>query len=111
MGNDLDVYREWANAVVHSSTTARPSRAYAAGMVALRPTADGTISGYSGVEEMQQRYGEWVFDAHLPGAGTPTQPVEAGYMANAYVRMRHPDYDVLRGMLNDVGETITVHAG
>ncbi len=24
-------------------------------------------------------------------------------MANAYVRMKHPDYDVLRGMLNDVG--------
>ena len=52
-----------------------------------------------------------MIDAHLPGAGTPTQPVEAGYMANAYVRMKHPDYDVLRGMLNDVGETITVHAG
>ena len=44
-------------------------------------------------------------------AGTPTQAVEAGYMANAYVRLKHPDFDVLRGMLNDVGETITVHAG
>jgi hypothetical protein len=60
---------------------------------------------------MQQQYGEWVIDAHLPPAGTPTQAVEAGYMANAYVRMKHPDFDVLRGMLNDVGETITVHAG
>ena len=54
---------------------------------------------------MQARYGEWVIDAHLPDPGTPTQPVEAGYMANAYVRMKHPDYDVLRGMLNDVGES------
>jgi hypothetical protein len=36
--------------------------------------------------------------------------VEAGYMANAYVRMRHPDYDVLREMLDDVGRTIHVHA-
>ena len=80
-------------------------------MIALRPTADGQIRGYDGVEEMQARYGEWVFDAHLPDAGTPTQPVEAGYMANAYMRMKHPDYDVLRGMLNDVGESITVHAG
>ena len=31
-------------------------------------------------------------------------------MANAYVRMRHPDYDVLRGMLDDVGRTVQVHA-
>ena len=45
-------------------------------------------------------YGEWVIDAHLPSPGTPTQAVEAGYMANAYVRMRHPDYDTLRGMLD-----------
>ena len=60
---------------------------------------------------MQSQHGEWVIDAHLPGAGTPTQPVAAGYMANAYVRMKHPDYDVLRGMLDDVGSTITVHAG
>jgi hypothetical protein len=31
-------------------------------------------------------------------------------MANAYVRMRHPDYDVLRQMLDDVGRTIHVSA-
>jgi hypothetical protein len=31
-------------------------------------------------------------------------------MANAYVRMRHPDFDTLRQMLDDVGRTITVHA-
>jgi len=110
-GNEVDLYREWAHAVAHGSVTARPSRAYAAGMIALRPTADGVITGYSGVEEMQARHGEWVMDAHLPGPGTPTQPIEAGYMANAYVRMRHPDYDTLRAMLDDVGATITVHAG
>ena len=28
-------------------------------------------------------------------------------MANAWVRMRHPDYDTLRGMLDDVGRTIS----
>ena len=57
------------------------------------PDHDGHITGYSGVEDIQARSGEWVIDAHLPPPGTPTQPVEAGYMANAYVRMRHPDYD------------------
>ena len=49
-------------------------------------------------------------DAHFPDPGTATQPVAAGYMANAYVRLRHPDYDVLRGMLDDVGRTVHVHA-
>ena len=51
-----------------------------------------------------------MIDAYFPPEGHLTQPVEAGYMANAYVRMRHPDYDVLRGMLDDVGRTVQVHA-
>jgi carbamoylphosphate synthase large subunit len=109
-GNDMDVYLEWANAIVHGGTATAPSRQYASGIVALRPDQDGHISGYSGAEELNQRYGEWVIDAHLPSPGTATQGVEAGYMANAYVRMRHPDYDTLRGMLDEVGRTLHVYA-
>jgi formate-dependent phosphoribosylglycinamide formyltransferase (GAR transformylase) len=110
-GNEMDLYREWAHAVVHGSASQRATRAYAAGIVALRPDHDGTIHGYSGLEEIQDRHGMWIMDAHLPDPGTPTQPVAAGYMANAYVRMRHPDYDHLRGMLDDVGRTVHVYAG
>ena len=110
VGNDIDVYREWANAIVHGHVGARPSRRFATGIVALRPDRDGRITGYSGVDDVQARSGEWVIDAHLPSPGTPTQPPAAGYMANAYVRMRHPDYDVLHGLLDDVGRTVHVHA-
>ena len=110
VGNDIDVYREWANAIVHGHVGARPSRRFATGIVALRPDRDGRITGYSGVDDVQARSGEWVIDAHLPSPGTPTQPPAAGYMANAYVRMRHPDYDALRGLLDDVGRTVHVHA-
>ncbi len=109
-GNDIDLYREWANSIVHDSVGAEPSRRFAAGIVALRPDRDGQITGYSGVDDIQARHGEWVIDARLPDPGTPTQPVAAGYMANAYVRMRHPDYDTLRGMLDEVGRTVHVHA-
>lgn len=68
----MDIYREWAHAIVHGSTSTRPSRAFAAGMIALRPEADGAIIGYSGLDVVQARYGEWVIDSHLPAAGTPT---------------------------------------
>ena len=109
-GNDMDVYRAWANAITRGETGSSPSRHYASGIVALRPDQDGAITGYSGVDELRQQFDEWVIDAHLPDPGTPTQPVEAGYMANAYVRMRHPDYDTLRGMLDAVGRTLHVYA-
>jgi formate-dependent phosphoribosylglycinamide formyltransferase (GAR transformylase) len=109
-GNDMDLYRAWADAIVHGGVSASPSRRFASGIVALRPSQDGAISGYSGVEELQGRFGEWVIDAQLPAPGTPTQGVEAGYMANAYVRMRHPDYDALHDMLDTVGRTLHVYA-
>jgi D-alanine-D-alanine ligase-like ATP-grasp enzyme len=109
-GNELDLYRQWADAIVSGGVTGTPSRRYATGIVALRPERDGHITGYSGVDELQQQYGEWVIDANLPSPGTATQGVAAGYMANAYVRMRHPDYDALRGMLDAVGRTLHVHA-
>ena len=108
--NEFDIYFEWAHALAHGSTHTRPSRRYAAGMIALRPERDGRISGYSGVDTILDRYGDCIVAGHLPDVGTPTQPVEAGYMANAWLRMRHPDYDQLRAILDDVGETIRVHA-
>jgi hypothetical protein len=48
---------------------------------------------------------------HFPAAGTPTLAVEAGFMANAWMRMRHPDYDELRRILDEVGATVQVRAG
>ena len=49
-------------------------------------------------EVLREQEGQWIIDAHFPPQGTPTQPVEAGYMANAWLRMKHPDYDELRRM-------------
>lgn len=108
--NEFDLYAAWAHAIVHEKVPFQPSRKYSAGMIALRPDKDGVISHYDGVEQMRQRFGEWILDTHLPPAGTATQGVEGGYMANAYVRMRHPDYDTLRAMLTAVGETVKVRA-
>ena len=106
--NEMDLYAEWGRAVVHGKVAERPSRRFAAGLIALRPEGDGRIAGYEGVDAIQRRFGGWIIDAFLPPAGTPTQPVEAGYMANAWVRMKHPDYDELRRMLDAVGETVKV---
>jgi hypothetical protein len=108
--NEFDLYFEWACAIVHARAHDKPSRRFAAGMIALRPQCDGHITGYSGVDAITRRYADCIVAAHLPESGTPTQPVEGGYMANAWLRMRHPNYDRLREIMNEVGETIKVHA-
>jgi carbamoylphosphate synthase large subunit len=108
--NEFDLYYEWASAVCHGKPRSKPSRRFSAGMIALRPDRDGRITGYSGLDAIGRRYDECIVKAHLPEPGTPTQPVEAGYMANAWMRVRHPDYDELRRILNEIGETVQVHA-
>lgn len=108
VGNDLDVYEEWAKSIVHGSTESKASRRFATGLIALRPEGDGTVARYEGLEAIQHRHGDHILDCHLPEPGTSTQPVEGGFMANAWIRMRHPDYDELRRMLDDVGQTVSV---
>jgi hypothetical protein len=108
--NEFDLYREWALAVSHGHVDRQPSRRYSCGMIALRPDRDGAIAGYEGAEEIWRRFGDAIVAHHFPHPGTLTQPVEAGYMANAWMRLRHPDYDELRRMLDTVGETIRVRA-
>jgi hypothetical protein len=94
-GNEIDLYRAWANAIAGGDTGSAPSRRYASGIVALRPGHDGRISGLHrgrGAAAAVRRVGH----RRAPAAAGHRDPgVEAGYMANAYVRMRHPDYDTL----------------
>jgi hypothetical protein len=110
VANDMDLYREWAMLICHGRPSQKASRRYAAGLIALRPSQDGRISGYSGLDVIGKNFGPHIIDTHLPPEGTPTQPVEAGYMANAWLRMKHENYDELRRMLDLVGQTVKVWA-
>ena len=110
VGNDMDLYREWGMLIAAGRPSQRPSRRFAAGIIALRPNCDGRITGYSGLDAVRNAFGDCLIDWHTPPAGTPTQGVEAGYMANAWIRMKHPNYDHLRHMLDTVGQTVKVHA-
>jgi D-alanine-D-alanine ligase-like ATP-grasp enzyme len=110
VANDMDLYREWAMLVAAGRPSQRPSRRLSAGIIALRPDRDGRISHYDGLEAIRSAFGNNLIDWHLPPPGTPTQGVEAGYMANAWVRMKHEDYDRLRQILDVVGRTLKVRA-
>jgi hypothetical protein len=109
--NDIDLYQEWAAAVVHGHCSGRLSRNYSAAIINLRPSQDGYIKGYEGIDRINDKYGQWVIKCHFPEPGTPTQAVEAGYMANAWIHIKYPDYDGLRAILEEIGQTIKVIAG
>lgn len=108
LGHDL--YTEWARAVCWGDVRGASTPRRAAGMVAIRPDRDGRIRGYQGADTIQQRWGDAIFRAHLPPVGSPTQPVEAGYMANAWAMVAHDDYDACCHILDDIGRTLKVFA-
>lgn len=110
VANEFDVYREWAQAVLHGKTDQKPTRRFAAGSVQVRPTCDGKYVGHRGLREMQKRYGQWIYEQEIPPAGTPTAPLEKGFLTNTWFRAHHPDYDTLRKILDDLGETVKADA-
>ncbi len=110
VGNDMDLYREWSMLIVAGRPGQYPSRRFATGIIALRPDRDGRIGGYEGLTQIREAFGDSLIDWYLPPEGTPTQGVEAGYMANAWLRMKHENYDHLRHMLDIVGRTVKVRA-
>ena len=110
VGNDMDLWREWAMAIVHGRPGARASRRLATGSVQVRPDRDGKIAGYEGLREVMAAIRPYLFQHRLPRPGTLTDPIHKGYLNNVWFRLRHPDYDALRRLMDFIGERLRVRA-
>ena len=107
---EFDLYTEWARAICWGSVARLPTRRFSGGLLSIRPDQDGVVAGYAGIEAVQQRFGSHIMAAHLPPVGSRTQPVEAGYKANAWVRVRHPDFDACKGIMEEIARTLKMFA-
>ena len=106
VANEFDVYREWASAIVHGRKAQHPSRRYAAGSIQIRPSMDGRYVGHEGLESAMREAGPWIYESSVPAPGTPTQPLEKGWLVNTWFRLRHPDYDRMRELMGSIGKTV-----
>ncbi len=110
VGNDLDLYREWALAVTAGQAAGEASRRLATGSVQIRPDRDGRVARYFGLHEVVRECGEYIFASSVPKLGSVTKAIRLGYLENTWFRLRHPSYDGLRGMLDFIAATVRVHA-
>lgn len=108
--NDFNLYDHYCEAVVRGTTNPKPSRQFSAGVVTVRANRDGRVTGYSGIEEVKRRLGQYRGEFWIPDLGSEAPAVGAGYIANAYVYARHPDYDECKALLDYVGQTLKVWA-
>ncbi|MEM6797265.1 MAG: ATPase [Acidobacteriota bacterium] len=110
VGNEMDLWFEWAAVTLYGRPASRPTRRYATGSIQIRPDRDGRIAAYRGLDEVIKKIRPWVFEQRLPPRGKPTEPIHKGYLNNVWFRLRHPDYDALRELLDFVGERLKVQA-
>lgn len=108
VGNDLDLYSSWAKAILFGRVDVAPSRRLATGSVQVRPERDGQVAGYENLEEVMRKIRPFLFAKEIPAVGRQTVAIEKGYLANAWFRLRHTDYDALCECMSWIGRTLRV---
>jgi len=108
--NEFDVYREWALATLGMASQQQPSRRFATGSVQVRPDRDGRVVRHEGLEQAWAECGRFVYEYEVPKPGTPTKPLDKGWLCNTWFRLRHEDYDTLRGLMTRIGATVRAYA-
>ena len=110
VGNDFDVYREWALAILGRPSEKPPSRRLAVGSVQVRPDREGRITGHTGVEPIRTRFAQSIYECEIPPRGAVTKALDKGWLVNTWFRLRHPDYDELRRMMTTIGRSVRTQA-
>jgi len=105
--HDFDLFRAWAEVVVHGRFTPRP-RPYAAGAAYLRGQGSGRVRAVRGLEEVARELGHLVVEARMPELG---QAAAGTYEGEGYVIVRHPETDVVKDALWKIITRIRVELG
>lgn len=111
--NEIDLYDEWAKLMIFGRVAPQVQklkRTYAAGLISIRPHKQGRVVGYSGLEYVNQKYGQWIFARRIPQPGDLTESIANGFTTNAWFKMRHPEEDVLKAMFEDIAKHVRMIA-
>lgn len=110
VGNECDVFKEWALAVLGRKGEQKLTRRFAVGSVQIRPSCDGKIVGHRGLDAAHKRCGAQIYEQSVPKAGTATLGLDRGWLVNTWFRLKHTDYDQLRELMSFLGDTVKVDA-
>ncbi len=102
--HDFDMFRAWADLVVHGRFDPRP-RPYAAGAAYLRAQGSGKVARVRGLDEVLAELGPMVVESRPPRLG---QPTSGQYEGEGYVIVRHPDTDVVRRAVSRIVSSVRV---
>jgi hypothetical protein len=100
-----DIYRAWANAVVHGLFAPIP-RTHAAGCAFLRGRGDGTrVAAVHGLDEIRRLLGPLIVEERLPAPG---QARAASYEGDGWLIVKHAETAKVEQALAQIHATVRV---
>lgn len=109
--NDIDLFREWARAVVDGRFGATLTRPWNAAIVFKRAHGEGRIRAIEGLDAFVSRYRPWIARIDLLPLGAPRRNWKQTFLADGNLVVRHPDASVALQLAEEAAASIHLYAG
>jgi biotin carboxylase len=107
---DVDLFVEWARAVVEGRVLATREQKYHAAIVFKRAKGRGRIAAYEGLDPFLARHRPHVARVELLPIGTPRRDWTQTFLGDGTIVVRHPEHDATLAMAREAAAKIHVHA-
>lgn len=107
---DFDVFRAWAQAVLHGSIHEVWERRYNVATIYKRARGVGRITRYEGADGLQERFGEHVVWNTLLPPGTPRRNWRRTLVSDGFIMLRHADLGKTLEMADAVASQLHLFA-
>ena len=108
---DGDLFRGWAEAVVHGRLTQDTTHRFNVASITKRARGQGRITGIEGLSRLMATYGEHVVALELKGVGEPRADWRRSIIGDGRVVVRHPDLQTTFEMSERFASDLHLHAG
>jgi biotin carboxylase len=108
--NDLDLYVEWARAVVHGRFDAPVTRPWNAAIVFKRAKGQGRIAKITGLDRFLARHRARVARVDLLPVGAPRRNWKQTFLSDGNLVVRHPDRQACLEIAMEAASTIALWA-
>ena len=107
---EIDVFRGWAEAVVHATFSQPVRRLYNVANVYKRAEGEGRIERVEGLETFKRRHGAAVVWDNLLPVGARRRNWKQTLVSDGFLVLRHPDLATTLAMADEFGREVRLYA-
>jgi hypothetical protein len=109
--SDVDLFRGWAEAIVHGRFTQPIERRYNSAIVCKRAVGQGVIRGVSGLDRLRDELGPALVAVEILPPGTPRRDWRQSAVSDGFVIVRHPELQETFRLADRIANELRIHAG